>query len=159
MKVSQTHEVLTTFLAEVCTFVNTCPLVPVSTDPDVPEILTPAALLTMKATPLRAPPGDFGHPTDIFGYQWRRVQHLANTFWSRWHKEYLPTLQPRTRWQVKKDNLCVSDIVLLKADAHKNDWPYETLPSAHNQVRKVRIGTMKDGKPHIYLRPVTEVIR
>ena len=41
-----------------------------STDPDVPEILTPAALLAMKTTPLRTSPGDFGHPPDIFNYQW-----------------------------------------------------------------------------------------
>ena len=41
-----------------------------SSYPDVPEILTPAALLTMKTMPLHAPPGDFGRPTDIFGYQW-----------------------------------------------------------------------------------------
>ena len=116
--------------------------------------LDTTALLTMKTMPLRAPAGDFGHPTYIFGHQWQCVQHLANTFWSRWRKGYLLTMQPRTWWKVKKHNLCVSDIVLLKADAHRNDWPYErvieTLLSAVGRVQKVRIHTMEDGKPHIY---------
>ena len=50
-KVSLTHEFLSTFLVEVCTIVNVCPLVLVCTDLDVSEILTPAALLPMKTTP------------------------------------------------------------------------------------------------------------
>ena len=78
-KVSLTHKLLTTFLAALCTIVNAHPLVPVSTDPDVPEILTPPAQLSMKTTPLHAPPGDFSHPPDIFGYQWLHVQHLVYT--------------------------------------------------------------------------------
>ena len=43
-----THEVLVTFMAEVCAIVNSRPLVPVSTDPDDPQILSPATLLTQK---------------------------------------------------------------------------------------------------------------
>ena len=43
-----THEVLTTLMAEVSAIVNARPLVPVSNDPDAPEGLTPATLLTHK---------------------------------------------------------------------------------------------------------------
>lgn len=46
-----THEVLTTFLAEVTAIVNNCPLVPVPTDPTDPFILSPASLLTQKVGP------------------------------------------------------------------------------------------------------------
>ncbi|KAI4905881.1 hypothetical protein NFI96_001270 [Prochilodus magdalenae] len=46
--VKLTHEVLTTFMAEVSAILNTRPLVPVSTDPDSPFIVTPATLLTQK---------------------------------------------------------------------------------------------------------------
>ena len=31
--------------------------------------------------------------------QWKRVQHLADVFWSRWRREYLLTLQPRRKWR------------------------------------------------------------
>ena len=43
--------------------------------------------------------------------RWRQVQYLANLFWSRWIKEYLPFLQSRQKWLMPKRNL--SDIVLV----------------------------------------------
>ncbi|XP_061191763.1 uncharacterized protein LOC133200007 [Saccostrea echinata] len=43
-----THDVLNTFMAEVCAIINSRPLVPISTDQDSPFILTPAMLLTQK---------------------------------------------------------------------------------------------------------------
>ncbi len=43
-----THEILVTLMAEVMAIINARPLVPVSTDPDSPEILTPVLLLTQK---------------------------------------------------------------------------------------------------------------
>lgn len=41
-----THEVLTTLMAEVMAMMNARPLVPVSVDPEMPTLLTPAMLLT-----------------------------------------------------------------------------------------------------------------
>ena len=46
----QTHQVLVTFMAEVCAIVNARQLVPVSTDPENPQILSPAMLLPQKMT-------------------------------------------------------------------------------------------------------------
>ncbi|KAJ7983853.1 hypothetical protein DPEC_G00370580 [Dallia pectoralis] len=43
-----THETLATLMAEVAAIINARPLIPVSTDPDDPLILTPATLLTQK---------------------------------------------------------------------------------------------------------------
>lgn len=89
-----THEVLTTLMAEVTAIVNARPVLPVPSDPEMPEILTPATLLTQKSRALKSIPGNFSS-TELYSKQWRQVQHLANMFWTRWHKEYLPTLQPR----------------------------------------------------------------
>ena len=44
--VKLTHEVLTTFLAEVMAIINNRPIVPISTDSESPEVLTPNVLLT-----------------------------------------------------------------------------------------------------------------
>ena len=41
-----THEVLTTFLAEACAIVNSCPLTTVPSDADDPQAITPLMLLT-----------------------------------------------------------------------------------------------------------------
>jgi hypothetical protein len=89
-----THEVLTTFLAEVCAIVNGRPIVPVSSDPESPLILSPAMLLTQKSDCYPAPVGTF-ETKDLYKAQWRRVQYLEDTFWQRWNKEYLHTLQTR----------------------------------------------------------------
>ncbi|KAK7886337.1 hypothetical protein WMY93_025958 [Mugilogobius chulae] len=43
-----THEVLCTLMAEVTSIINSRPLVSVSSDPEVPQILTPAMLLTLR---------------------------------------------------------------------------------------------------------------
>lgn len=58
-----THELLSTFMAEVCAIMNARPLVPVSSDPESPLILTPAMLLTMKAGSVPPPPGNFANGT------------------------------------------------------------------------------------------------
>jgi hypothetical protein len=68
-----THDVLTTLMAEVTAIVNARPLVPVSSDPEAPEILTPAILLTQKVgVPVVPTPGTFTK-NDLHGRQWRRV--------------------------------------------------------------------------------------
>lgn len=89
-----THEVLVTLMAGISAIVNSRPLVPVSYDSEVPEVLTPAMLLTHKADVDELP---FTHldVKDLYRSQWKRVQHLANIFWDRWRREYMHTLQPR----------------------------------------------------------------
>ncbi|XP_021332949.1 uncharacterized protein [Danio rerio] len=156
------HEVLITFMAEVTAIVNNRPLVPVSTDPDAPLILTPATLLTQKSSAVLPPPGEFGEK-DLFVRQWRQVQSLANTFWNRWRKEYLATLQNRRKWQNESSNLQVGDVVLLKdSHAKRNDWPMgivmETFPGRDGRVRKVEVKVVKDGVSKTFLRPISNVV-
>ena len=49
-----THKDLSTLMAKVTEIVNARPLIPVPSDPDMPEILTPATLLTQKSESLKA---------------------------------------------------------------------------------------------------------
>ena len=55
--------------------------------------------------------------------RWRRVQHITNEFWCRWCKEFVHTLQERQKWASKKQNFRINDIILLKEDATRNQWP------------------------------------
>jgi len=156
------HEVLLTLMAEVTAIVNASPLVPVPTDPEAPEVLTPAILLTQKTQSLKATPGNFSC-ADLHSKQWRQVQHLANVFWHRWRKEFLPTLQPRRKWEHDTKNLEEGDLVLLRCkDLPRNSWPLaritKTFPSVDGKVRKIELLTAKDGSGKSYTRPVTEVI-
>lgn len=76
------HEVLSTLMAEVMAIMNARPLVPVSYDAELPEILSPATLLTQKASVTPAPLGDF-ELDHLCKVQWRQVQSLADSFWKR----------------------------------------------------------------------------
>ena len=97
-----TSELLSTFFAEVVGIVNSRPLTAVSTDPDSPEVLSPAMLLTGKSRPLVRPEGEFV-PEDMYARRWwRRTQYLAEQFWVRWRREYLNSLQTRQKWDQEK---------------------------------------------------------
>ena len=156
------HDVLHTFLAEVSAIVNSRPLVPVSDDPECPEVLTPAMLLNQKTKILSAPPGTFTRE-DLFGKQWRRAQYLADVFWTRWKREYLPTLQPRRKWQKNEEEIEVGDIVLLKDNScHRNDWPtgrvISTTPSHDERIRRVEVKVPRGNTSKIYTRPINELV-
>ena len=153
-----THEVLSTLMAEVSAIINNRPLVPVSNDPEMPEILTPATILTQKTSTLAATPGQ-RTSKDLHTSQWRQVQYLANVFWARWRREFLPMLQPRRKWHSESPNLKEGDLVLLRSkEVERNIWPLARVTKAHEsadgKVRKVELVTAKDGAKNAYTRPV-----
>lgn len=162
LKGKLTHEVLVTFMAEVGGIINARPLVPVTTDPDNSFILTPAALLTQKVNCVPAPPGEFG-AADLYKHQWRQVQHLSNTFWDRWRKQFLPTLQSRRKWQSSNPNIKPGDVVLLKdSQVQRNKWPLglvtQTFQSKDGKVRQVEVKVIKPGGETLFVRPITEIV-
>ncbi|XP_058858501.1 uncharacterized protein LOC117971951 [Acipenser ruthenus] len=157
-----THKVLITLMAEVTAIVNARPLVPVSSDPESPLILTPSMLLTQKIGAPPSPQVDFVKG-DLFKNQWKRVQYLANTFWDRWRSEYLSTLQGRRKWQFKRPNLKEGDIVLMKeSQTRRNEWPMgiivKTFPSKDGMVRKVEVKVVRQGTTKTFSRPISEVV-
>ena len=156
-----THEVLCTLMAEVIAIMNARPLLPVSTDPEKPFILSPSMILTQKSG-VPPPPGDFS-VKDLYTKQWRQVQALANQFWTRWSQEYLPSLQHRQKWTVPRRNLQVGDLVLLRdKQVARNYWPMArvnaTFPGKDGHVRKVEVKTTDQGKVKTFLRPTAEIV-
>ena len=90
------------------------------------------------------PPGHFQKEDVYTRKRWRRVQYLANQFWSKWKREYLANLQMRQKWNKKQRNIQVGDVVLLKEEyLVRSHWNLarvvETMPSKDNLVRKVRL--------------------
>ena len=84
-------ETLSTPPCEVEKILNDRPLTPVSDHPDDPETLTPSKLLPLKSNSCL--PLDVFTSHDMYSKHWCQAQCLANSFWKRWMKEYLPTLQ------------------------------------------------------------------
>ena len=71
-------------------------------------------------------------------------QYLADIFWKRWSKEYLPLLQKRQKWTTIRKNLAVGDIVLVSAEnSPRNSWPLgrvvEVFADKKGLVRRTRV--------------------
>ena len=89
-----------------------------------PVFLTPNNLLTMKDTTVQPPPPGYFQDCEMYCQKrWRRIQYLAEQFWSRWKVEYLQTLQQRFKWSKPQRDLAVDDVVLVvKASQPRSTW-------------------------------------
>ena len=107
-------ESLRTFMIEAEAIVNCRPLTfdMINTAP-TPHSRTPNHLLTMKSKVIMPPPGDFRRPDLYSRKRWRRVQYLANKFWTRWSQDYVQSQQPRQKWVRTRRNMQVGDIVIV----------------------------------------------
>ena len=162
------HEGLTTLFCEVEWILNSRPLTPISNDPLDKSPLTPNQILLLKddaefPPALRTADGDSSYPTR----RWKRIQYLADIFWSRWKREYLPLLQPKSKWKKEKRSLQEGDLVLVtSALAPRGKWSMGLIESVHRdkhghvRVAHVKIGSrLKDANRCTILeRPITKLI-
>ena len=163
-----TDESLRTFLTEAEAIINSRPLtIDPMCDPHDLRPLSPIQLLTYKSDVVFSPPGKFERADLYCRKQWRRVQYLADQFWSRWKVEYLSTLQRRQKWTRKCRNFMVGDVVLVKDGGiftRRNGWPLarveEVFPSDDKLVRKVRlrVAHKQADKTTSLTRPITKLV-
>lgn len=117
-----------------------------------PGGLTPNHLLLLKAK-LLLPPGEWN---DIYSRRrWHQVQYLADLFWKRWTREYLPSLQERQKWSRPERNISVGDIIPVVDDsAPRNSWIMWPVIQEDSKgwVRQVQVKT----SINVLLRPVTK---
>jgi hypothetical protein len=150
-------ESLETLFCEIEFILNGRPLTKVSDDVNDSCPLTPNHLLLLRECPTIAP-GSFCD-TDVFKRRWRCVQHLANVFWHKWLKQYVPELQKRVKWSQTKRNVQTGDLVMI-ADENtpRGVWPLGLVLSVNRSedglVRSVEIKT----KSSKLVRPITKVV-
>ncbi len=107
------NESLRTLMCETEAITNTHPLtVNDLNDSASLQPLMSSHLLTMKSRVILPSPDVFQSP-DSYSRK-RRVQHLANEFWSIWRKEFLLSLQAWQKWWKPCKDFRVGDIVLFK---------------------------------------------
>ncbi|XP_049874507.1 uncharacterized protein LOC126372702 [Pectinophora gossypiella] len=152
------EEVLTTLLVEAEHTINSRPLTHVSTSPEDPEALTPNHFIL--GGPSRVPmPGAFTEGDDAGRKDWRKSQRLADMFWARWVREYLPELQHRREPRASKGSISVGDLVLI-ADGTlpRNSWPRGVVVAAYpgpdGETRAVDVRTTKG----ILRRPTKKLV-
>lgn len=161
-----THEVLATFMAEVCAIINSRPITSISRDPESPMIVTPAILLNQKMGNETMIQEDFDIK-DLYKAQWRRVQILSDIFWKQWRDGYLQTLQTRRKWKTDVPNVKDGDVILLKdKNLPRNEWKVGVIVNAiksecDGKVRKAEVRVIKEGTANVlatYTRPVTDMV-
>lgn len=106
-------------LCEVEAITNDRSITMVTNDPNNLEPLTSNHLLQLKTNTIM-PPGLF-HREDLYSQKrWRQVQCLADLFWKRETREYLPLTQEGHKW---KQNFTPGDfVVIIDCNAPRNSW-------------------------------------
>lgn len=151
-------EVLHTLLLEVKAIVNSRPLTHVGVDVDSEQALTPFSFLIGTQSndqQLR----EFSDGDLVRRVDWRKAQRLADHFWQRSVREYLPLLIPRQTVPAHQA-LDIGDVVFI-ADGNlpRNHWPLgrivERFPGMDNVTPVVIIAT----KGGVLRRPGRKLVR
>ena len=150
-----TDEELLSYLAEVEKVLNDRPLTKMGSDPRDEVPITPSDLLLLRGNSSR-PAIASDNP---LRKRWATIQDLANRFYERFTREYLPTLQGRSKWFKERPHLRVGDVVLvMDDDTKRGKWPLglvvETVESHDGLVRSARVKTGDSVK----LRPADRLV-
>ena len=148
-------EILATVFAEVENIINSRPITKLSDSIDDPSPLTPNHLLLLRNGPILPP----CISESMYCRRWKYVQNLANQFWKRWVREYLPELAKRNKWRDPQVNVKVNDLVLIKDEnMPRNLWPLglisRVIEGRDGLVRTVHVKT----KSKTLVRPITKII-
>ena len=152
-------ESLNTLMCEVESVVNGRPITKLSDDPRDNEPLTPNHLLLLRSGS-SLPPGIFCKEDGYGRRRWRQVQYMANVFWRRWLKEYLPSLQRRQKWSIPQRNFTVNDVVLvLDENKPRCNWPLGRVVEVYTNAgdKLVRSVKLKTSSSEL-VRPVDKIV-
>ena len=108
-------------------------------------------------------PGNFDRPDLYLRCRWRRIQHFAGEFWSRWRNEFLQGLQIRQKWNARKRDFEIDDVVLLKEDLGRNKWPMARVvkiePDSNGAVSSVDLRTVDSlNNQKLLRRPISQIV-
>ena len=146
-----TYPELQTLLAKITYTVNSRPLglaavSPTSQQEDTMMPLTPNQLLLARSSNI-SPPMEYSSD-DRFCTRLAYVAQVEKEWWDRWIKVVLPTLFSYKKWKVKKDNIKVGELVMLRYNKQfKDDYCLakvsEVHPDEDGLVRKVTVSYRK----------------
>ncbi|XP_060665587.1 uncharacterized protein LOC132797831 [Drosophila nasuta] len=154
------EEVLRAALADVEGILNSRPLTYVPLESADSEALTPNHFLLGHSSGIRERDSKI-HNGDKLAKGFRISSQLADQFWKRWIREYLPTLTRRTKWfQPPPDSIAVNDIVVIADENGKrNSWPKGVVVDVHRsrdgQVRSAVVRTTEG----IVTRPAVKLAK
>ena len=161
-KTKITDDLLSTLFCEIENIMNNKPISILSSNLSP---LRPNDLLRMNNSGIEYPPGIFNQDDTYNQKKWRQSQYLADVFWHRFKREYIPIQNVRQKWHKKERSLKVGDVVIVSdLSTPRNSWCLGKVTSVKNSkdslVRSVHIQIYNHEmkKKRIIQRPIDKLV-
>ena len=153
-------EVMLNLVVEADAILNSRPLTPVSSDCRDDEPLTPNHFHLGHASANVPLCVTADNVTSCSRKHWKHAQLMADHFWKRWLREYVPTLSRRSKWSTSTRNMAEGDLVLVvESNNPRGRRPLgrieRVLPGDDGVVRTAQVRT----KSGTYTRPIVKLCR
>lgn len=142
------YEEFHTLLCRIEAILNSRPLCPLNNDPEELEVLTPGHFI-IGSSMQAMPQNNIQMEKMALLSRYELLQKLTLEFWNKWSKDYLNTLQQRSKWKSNTNsNPQLGELVLLKEDSVPPQcWPLGRIvrlhPGSDDIVRVITIKTAK----------------
>ncbi|XP_058456564.1 uncharacterized protein LOC131433962 [Malaya genurostris] len=152
-----TDEILLTVLAEAEDMVNSRPLTYVPQESAEVEALTPNHFIrgfpAGERVEVNLPTGS----AEALRDNYKRSQKLADMLWQRWLKEYIPSINHRSKWYEEQDPVEEGELVYLVDGNNRRTWirgiVEKVIRSIDGRVRRALVRTSKG----VYRRAVAKL--
>ncbi|XP_071055150.1 uncharacterized protein [Onthophagus taurus] len=153
-----TFEEVYTVLTQIEAVLNSRPLTPISNDPNDLQALTPAHFLLLESIHSDVPDIDLMQSRINRLDRWQLLQRMVQDFWARWKRDYLHTLQQRSKWNKKSLNLAAGDLVIIKNEQQPPlKWDTGRIIEVHpGKDGIVRVATVRTSTG-VLKRPATKL--
>ncbi|GFW33159.1 integrase catalytic domain-containing protein [Trichonephila clavipes] len=140
-----TYEEFLTVCIQIEGILNSRPLCPLSSNSDDLNALTQAHFLIRRSMTSVVEPNLIELKENGLK-KWQRITRLEQLIWNKWHRCYLSELQQRNKWQFKKQNVNVGDLVVLIEDNMPTfKWPLGRITEIYSGsdalIRVVKVKT------------------
>ncbi|XP_062715774.1 uncharacterized protein LOC134291696 [Aedes albopictus] len=151
------YDEMATILTQAEAVLNSRPLTPLSNDPDDFEALTPGHFLIQRPLTAIPEPDLDGIPENRLS-AFQKAQRYTQQLWKNWSKLYLSDLHNRTKWTVRRNNIAVGTMVVLKDEERPPlKWQLGRVTDVHaGEDMNVRVVTVKT-KDGSYRRAVSRI--
>lgn len=146
---SLTLNELYTVMVQIEACLNSRPLTPISSSPNDLEVLTPFHFLIGQSNKTYPEYNLSDVPVNRLS-RWQLVEKIRMHFWKRWSREYLTSLQVRTKWHKEVPSISNVEgmmVILMEDNTPPLSWKTGRIIEAHpgndGQVRVVTIKTIQ----------------
>lgn len=152
-----TFEEFSTVLTQIEAMLNSRPLTPMSADPNDLSALTPGHFLTLEPL-VMLPEENFVESRLSPMQRWNLIQKMHQDFWSRWHQEYLHTLQQKAKWDKVGRKIEIGALVLIvNEQCSPLKWALGRIITLHPGSDGIcRVATVKTASGS-YRRPIVKL--